>query len=540
MNKGLYISLLSSFLVLVHFSVQAQQLYCLTGLNSSSESWLQENGPFSSNQSLDNLRTKLWRDGFYQFELSQSKTDSIPCYELNIGEQSNSSIPLIINDQFKSQLKELDLRKSTIKQLESTSSIVQLKAVADILSELDNSSYPFARLEFKISSTDSIQPLLIIGNQYKIDSVVFKGDHKIPYWMQLKLTGIKIDQGFSTQQMEESQTRLNSQNTIEIIRDPEVLFTSTSAVPYFYVNERNANLLNGLIGISTNEEGQIKLSGGFDLSLQNNLHRGESLKISWNRNEQDFQQFTADLSYPYLFRSNIGIIGSAKLIQQDSTFIRRSFNYGLSYRFKVNEILSLSIARKLHNGLNEQDFSIVQNAYILAYKLNKLKGFPLNRSGFSVDASASLGNRTENNSGPRSVYEIAYSLKWVLPLGQRSNLVFQQSAEAIRTEELRQEELIFFGGLESLRGKRELELQASELLLTRLEYRWLWNANSFVWASTDYLNSNKFRPIMAYAAGIGLPAGKGIFITGFGLSHATGNSIQLDEGLIHLAWKSNW
>jgi hemolysin activation/secretion protein len=128
------------------------------------------------------------------------------------------------------------------------------------------------------------------------------------------------------------------------------------------------------------------------------------------------------------------------------------------------------------------------------------------------------------------------------PLAKRHVLHLNTVSEFYYADEIYQNEVFRFGGQQTLRGFNEEELYATTRSVVSLEYRYLLDKNSNVFAFFDqamYENrSTKYYKDAPFGFGFGLSFGTraGIFAISYGLGKQMNNPLKLNNGKIHFGY----
>ncbi|MBF4984265.1 hypothetical protein FNJ87_07990, partial [Nonlabens mediterrranea] len=220
------------------------------------------------------------------------------------------------------------------------------KKTEEIYQFISDEGYPFTRITTqplynnKKVDTLTLRLDISIRDKRKIDNIVVKGYNKFPK---------KYLDRIINQHLTLNQNNINTITTllkdipfIQIEKEPEIQFKKDSTIIYTYLSKRNSNSADGLIGFNNTESGRIELNGYIDLTLLNNLNRGEKLNIVYRGENEDQTKLDINLEIPYILNSNLGITSGLNLLRRDSTYQNTSINAGLFYSITPKSSLGLS------------------------------------------------------------------------------------------------------------------------------------------------------------------------------------------------------
>jgi hemolysin activation/secretion protein len=299
------------------------------------------------------------------------------------------------------------------------------------------------------------------------------------------------------------------------------------------------------------------------LALLNSLGRGELFDINWRRLQEETQDLKAKANFPFLFNTPFGIDYQIKLYKKDTTYIETNQNIGIQYSLTGTDYFKVYANPKTSSLLSTKGLEsltvlppyadISATIYGIGYRTERLDYRFNPRKGYSLTVSAGAGNRRikKNSKLNPSLYD---SLKVVsaqynsdfegavyLPLIQRSAIkIGLQSAWQYNSTKIFVNELFRFGGLKTLRGFDEESILASSYVIGTLEYRFIFEENSFINLFFDqgyYENKVPEKSIYAhpfgFGAGISFQTKAGIFSLNYALGSQFGNPIFLRSGKIH-------
>lgn len=186
----------------------------------------------------------------------------------------------------------------------------------------------------------------------------------------------------------------------------------------------------------------------------------------------------------------------------------------------------------------------------LNYRLNPTRGYSVNLRG----AAGTRNIRKNPEFGDDFYEDVALnSTQWngninakvFTPLSPRNTVMFGVNGAIIQSETMFRNEVHRIGGMQTIRGFDEESIFASAYSIFTLEYRFLLEQNSNIFAFFDggwyelntrdtYVRDNP----LGLGLGISFETGAGIFSLTYALGRQQGNPILLRAGKIHFGFVS--
>ena len=437
-----------------------------------------------------------------------------------------------------------------------------------ILTYCENNGYPFASVKLdsiRISgNTISAQLKLTKNMLMKVDSVVIRGTAKIAPVYIYRYLGIKPGDLYKENAVRNISSRLRELPFIRESKPATILFTQESAKIILYLEKKKASQVNGIAGLLPDANtGKLLFTGDLHLKLQNSLGRGELIDINARKLQALTQDVKTRFTYPFLFSTPFGADYIFKLYKKDTTWIDVQQNIGLQYLliggdyFKVfmqtrkSDLLSTKALQNLtvlppYADVSNVNYGISYRTDRLDYRFNPRKGYTL-----GITASAGTKKIKKNARLDPVIYEDVplVSTQYngeleaaaYIPLRERSAIKLGlQGAAIYGSSKAFRNELFRIGGLRTLRGFDEESINASAYSIATLEYRFLLEQNSFLYAFTDaaWYENNSYDPYVndmpfGFGAGISFETKAGIFSINYALGKQFNNPIQFRSGKVH-------
>ncbi len=406
------------------------------------------------------------------------------------------------------------------------------------------------RVSIKIEENDRVQidRVVIEGNTTTKDNVVLRE-------IRLNKNSITRDDILDIRK------RLENLGYFGSVEDPKIYKYKNSTILKIVVTEGNTNTFDGIIGYvppnATVQKGYF--TGLINLSLKNLFGTGRRLDARWQKDVQSTQELALKYLEPWVLGYPVNANFAFQQRIQDSTYIKRNFNFKADAMISKNLTASVSgdIERVIPTFTSQNFFQnglyTVFDSRTLStgaeikldtrdYVYNPLRGV-LFRADYSV------GQKRIYNAGAFQGYDIQPNFtvqKTTLGFDfyysffrRQSSLISINGGEVI-TPRFENADYLRIGGNSTVRGYREEQFLASKAAWANIEMRYSLTRKTF--ASVFYDFGYYFRPydaialtseeknfIFGYGVGIRIETGLGIF----GVSYALGHGDSFLEGKIH-------
>lgn len=437
-----------------------------------------------------------------------------------------------------------------------------------ILVYCENNGYPFASVKLDSiridGNTIAAQLKLTKNTLMKIDSVVIRGSAKIAPVYIYRYLGIKPGDLYKESAIRNISARLRELPFVREVKPATILFTPEHVKVVLFLEKKKASQVNGIAGLLPDDNtGKLLFTGDLHLKLQNSLGRGELIDINARKLQAQTQDVRTRFTYPFLFSTPFGADYIFKLYKKDTTWVDVQQNIGLQYLliggdyFKVfvqtrrSDLLSTKALQHLtvlppYADVSNMNYGISYRTDRLDYRFNP-------RKGYTLGITASAGNKKikKNARLDPVIYEDVpltstqfngeLEAAAYIPIRERSAIkVGMQAAGIYGSAKPFRNELFRIGGLRTLRGFDEESIYASAYSIGTIEYRFLLEQNSFLYAFTDaaWYENHSYDPYVndmpfGFGAGISFETKAGIFSINYALGKQFNNPIQFRSGKVH-------
>lgn len=388
---------------------------------------------------------------------------------------------------------------------------------------------------------------VVLDEKRKIDLITINPYYNFPKGINKQLLKKYVKKDFNQETINELQKELNQFPFIKTVKPAEVLFTENKTILYLYLEKANSNQFDGLIGFSNDDAGNVKFNGNVDLKLRNILNKGEQFNLYWKNDGNKQSSFNLGTELPYIFQSPVGLKANLQIFKQDSTQQNTKFNTSLLYYINYNHKIGVgyqstnSVAGE-NNTYAAQNYS--NNFVTLNYENSVWKDhflFPLQSQ---ITGSLGYGNRkTESEKITQQFVDIeAFHHFYLNP---RNVVHLKTKMYQLFSPSILYNELLRFGGVNSIRGFNENTLQAQSLSGLFTEYRFLLSPTLYAHTITDYAyyvdeTTNTKGNLYSVGLGIGLVTPSGIFNLIYANGVQPNQEFKMSNAIIHLSYKTQF
>lgn len=414
-----------------------------------------------------------------------------------------------------------------------------------VLDYAERNGYPFATVWLDSVSIkgNKVEAALMVEKAFVVtyDTLEIVGKTKTQPKFLMRYLQLLPGQLYNQDQVDASQRMLTQLPYIKVTRSPQVRFLSDKAKVYYYLEDRQANQIDGVVGFlpDPNRADKLLVTGEANLNIRNIGGSGKQLGLQWRRVSAGSVVLNGEYLHPNLFGSPFEAGLKFNLLKQDSTFITVQPRLQIGYytlrygKFSVftewrnSRILSEVSPQRLQ----QLDLADAQTTtYGLNYLWNNLDDFYYPRRGRLVELQFSAGTKKllRNADLEKSFYDtlevkssqlsLALRLENFLRLGKNSALLTRLRGEALFSDRIFLNDMYRLGGLSSLRGFDDYFFYASSYGVGTLEYRLFTASDSYVLLFYDqgyYRSDLQAAKLSDYpfglGAGISFSTGAGIF-----------------------------
>ena len=474
----------------------------------------------------------LIRKDSFNYEVILNKNQMVRYIEISNKSEFDENIVKILNKYTENG------KLIRFKQIESVT-----KEITEILSE---GGYPFGKVgfinyELVNPTTIKLEMEIQYGSKRNIDKVIVKGYENFPknfiknIFKPGKSNFLDVDKALSLA------NKIDKTGFARNIKDPEILFTKDSSSLYLYLDKIRRNTFDGFLSFDTDENsGRINIEGYAKINLINTFNGGEKINFDFRSQKNQDRSLNSDVYIPYVFGSPLNLKYGLNLIQKDSSYtsnenlididmIFGNFRAGLG--LQTNKSTSEEAIENVENFKSKlinvfSEYIILDNSDQLIPELFKIS------LRYGSGLKEQLGDKTNF-----SKYSLELHKKF--NLSSKFKLQSSISRKKINSKNLVNNELLRFGGYNSIRGYDENSIFADGYTLLKTSLNYYLNDTIYIYTIFDLANySNKILDLDEdiYSGGLGFSSrtDNGIVSISYSKGNSWGNSFNLKNAKINV------
>lgn len=502
------------------------------------------------------------------------------------------SIAVFIGNVYKwavvdlNELPEIVLSQNGWSKTQWQGKILDPKLIARIsektLQWAEQNGYPFAAVWLEVQNKKNevfAAFKMEKGTLQTIDSISIEGDAKISRNYLLRYLELKDGEIYNEKKLRNISTRLNELAFLQQSFPWKMDFATTGNQLHLYIKEKKSNTLSAIFGLLPNsvETGKFLLTADAAFLFQNILGNGEYMNVTYQNLQYRSPRFKANVIYPYLFHTLLGLDASFDLFKKDTTFRRTTFHAGLRYQLNATDYVKVFYQNQSNRlGVVDTDFvktnkrlpddvDVTATGGGLEINFSRVDNRIIPRNGFDVKLTSTVLQRkiraSDEITGLKDASGFDYAALYDT-LVQRSRQLFITGAAdyyipftgkiILKTaynggymygKNFFHNELYQIGGFRLLRGFDEQSIYASQYHVASLELRLLLDGNSYFyffsdngWVQTKFSLQSLTDIYNGFGIGTTLQTKSGLFSISYGLGRHNGNPVQFRQSKIHFGY----
>ncbi|WP_410222261.1 BamA/TamA family outer membrane protein [Pedobacter sp.] len=434
-----------------------------------------------------------------------------------------------------------------------------------VITDCENSGYPFAMVNLDQIHFENEQIVaslnLTLNERIVFDSLKVVGDVKISKAYLQSYLGIKTGTSYNENAVRQIYRRLNELSFLKEAKPFEVSFADHKAMLTLFLEKKNINQFDGILGLQPKQNATDKLEivGNLKLALANTFQQAEKIYFNYQNLAKGTQLLESNIDIPRVLNTDLGFMPALSLYKQDTTYLNVDTKLLFNYEVRPNDRIQFFVERRTSSLIETSQYkeaqSLPQNldatinfyglgfmAQHLDYRFNPRKGFQLELNFAAgnkkikpnANIPAHLYQQVNLNS---SIYRFYLDAKYFIPLTKQAIFALINQTGYLSGKDFLDNELFRIGGQNTLRGFNEMEFLASAYTLFNAEFRYLLEQNSFLFLfyNQAYVqkNNNKDYPL-GMGAGLNFETNLGILSLSYALGKQKNNPLNLRQGKIHV------
>ena len=402
----------------------------------------------------------------------------------------------------------------------------------NIISMYENNGYPFA--EAKLDNIKGNKADLIVnkGEKYTIDSLVLYGNTNISEKHLLQLIRIKKGEIYNQNKLNKIDKNLSEIPYLNQSKKHEFVFHKNTTDIYFYLEKVPDNFIDGLIGFNS-EENKIKLNGYVNLNLVNLLNKGEKLQFNWKTEQEKFQKLENTIEIPNLFNSQLGSVLYLDIYRKYNEFTNTEKEISLFHLSRNN--LRYEMSYQIKNSISEN--SGIENSKIK----NIGTGIGFKNQKIKIDCNGFLGKRHTNTTS--DYLNLKLNTNYLFHFSERIQSNLNTKNNYLFNDNLQENEMIFFGGTNSMKGFLEDQFTATKLHILGIDLNYKLDQNmntSIFYQKCFYENEESYSQLNSIGVGFDLKNNSGVVYLQYAIGISENQSFNFENGRIHIGLKNTF
>jgi len=474
----------------------------------------------------------LIRKDSFNYEVILNKNQMVEYIQISNKSEFDENIIKILNKYTENG------KLIRFKQIESVT-----KEITEILSE---GGYPFGKVgfinyELVNPTTIKLEMEIQYGSKRNIDKVIVKGYENFPknfiknIFKPGKSNSLDVDKALSLA------NKIDKTGFARNIKDPEILFTKDSSALYLYIDKIRRNTFDGFLSFDTDENsGKINIEGYAKINLINTFNGGEKINFDFRSQKNQDRSLNSDVYIPYVFGTPLNLKYGLNLIQKDSSYTSNENLIDIDMIFgnirsglglQTNKSTSEEAIENVENFKSKlinvfSEYIILDNSDQLIPELFKI--------------SLRYGSGLKEQSGEKTNFS-KYSVELHRKFNLSSKFKLQSSItrRKINSKNLVNNELLRFGGYNSIRGYDENSIFTDGYTLLKTSLNYYLNDTIYIYTIFDLANySNEILDLDEdiYSGGLGFSSRteNGIISISYSKGNSWGNSFNLKNAKINV------
>lgn len=401
--------------------------------------------------------------------------------------------------------------------------------ILNLIDEYEAKGYTFAKVEVESINPNvelcqvSVSVNLIKGERQVTEGVLFVGASVNKAEYLKRISGYQDSLLITPDLLNRLASNLIQSELFLEVGNPEVFIRGNKAVLIIPVEERILNQFDGLLGYVPDQNGNGQIVGDFDLSLWNVLNQGNGINLSYQRLKPETSRLSVGVSQNWIGSIPVGVGFDFSLYQNDTTYQTRNLSldgfYLLGNGLRLTgEIGSLASTSSGQTSIIQEPEGKKRYAE-LGFVYSSLDNIEVPTRGARISTSFGISNKSVDIDSINAFNQRYMHSKgsYFLPISKKSVLAFFIQGYLLNANNITENDLIRFGGANSIRGYSEEQFRASELIWGDIEYRFLVNRSSYLFGFGSF--GRYHRPKLLTELDNSFKKSGVLYSTGFGISY---------------------
>jgi outer membrane protein insertion porin family len=441
------------------------------------------------------------------------------------------------------------------------------KDIDELLTRYENCGYPLANARVDSLAIDSLDAAhlsfvlsIAEGPCVTLKEIRVDGNTATRSEVVAREAYLQADELYRQEKVDRFRRRLERLGIFSSVGEPQLFLArnpdsagSIAGGLSIAVQEGNTNNFDGIVGYvpSTTTEGGGYFTGNVFVSMRNLFGTGRKAVVRWQRENQSTQELEASYNEPWIAGFPISAGISIFQRKQDSTYIKNRLDVRADVSLSTELSVGVDIDQESVFPSAELTYFTVFESSILFFggeiRYDTRDNLRSPKMGVNYATAYNRGTKKISGQGDFLVERFSVDMEYYLSVFSRQVLLLGFHGKKITSSHLEQSNLYQIGGTNTVRGYRENQFFASQIVWSNVEYRFLTGRYSSVFGFVDagYFSrppdelrriSSQEKFLYGYGIGARLETALGILR----ISYALGEGDGFSTGKIHFGIASDF
>ena len=346
------------------------------------------------------------------------------------------------------------------------------------------------------------------------------------------IIGINKNEIYNQKKLNNIDKKISKISYLKQIKKHEFVFHKKTADIYFYLEKVPNNFIDGLIGINSEEE-KINLNGYINLSLINLLNKGEKFHFNWKADQEKFQRLQNTTTISNLVNRYLGAEFHLDIYRKYNDFTNTQKDISIFHSYKEN--LKYKMTYQLKNSISEK-------SEIESSKIHNIGGgIEFKNQTMKIYLNGLIGKRHGNTTS--NYINFILNTNYKLDVSDRIKSNITTNHNYIFNDNLQENEMIFFGGSNSIKGFLEDEFTTRKLNILGIDVNYNlddnMNANIF-YQKCFYIKEINYSQLNSIGLGFDLKSNSRVIYLQYAIGISKNQSFNFENGKIHIGLKNTF
>jgi len=417
--------------------------------------------------------------------------------------------------------------------------------------KLNNNGYPFAEVyisNYNIrDSLISLQIKIEKKNYIVFDSIYFdKKNVRVSEKYLQNYLRFKQNNAYNKQLIQKIDEKLQNTAFLELKSPSEIEFHPKSCDLYLYLKNKKTNNFSGILGFS-NQNKKLSLAGKIELGVGNFFGSGDYYYFKWYNTKNQGQFLNTNISLPYILGTKLGIEEELAIKKKDTSYLHLDNLFTTKYFFSGSDNIGITYKYILSFPFSDDTTykSFSTNYTGFSFTIDHRDDLFFTSKGILLNLTLQAGLKKENkNFEQRGL--VSFAIDYFIPVTKNSSILLKNTTQSIIGKNIVANELLNFGGFNSIRGFEQDEFYATSFSIFTSEYRFLAGNRYIIYSFADYgfyidtvvENIKNFKNLLGIGLGFSIKTKSGILSISYAIGKYENDNLNFLNSKLHFGLNS--